>query len=35
MRYNYLLLSDLLRSKRIERNYSIRGLSRVVGIIDT
>ena len=35
MRYNYLLLSDLLRSKRIERNYSIRGLSRVVGISDT
>lgn len=35
MRYNYLLLSDLLRSKRIERNYSIRGLSRAVGISDT
>ena len=35
MRYNYLLLSDLLRSKRIERNYSIRGLSRIVGISDT
>ena len=35
MRYNYLLLSDLLRSKRLERGYSIRGLARIVGISDT
>lgn len=35
MRYNYLLLSDILRIKRLERNYSIRGLSRAVGISDT
>lgn len=35
MRYDYLLLSDLLRSKRLERNYSIRGLARAVDISDT
>lgn len=35
MRYNYLLLSDLLRSARLEKNYSIRALSRAVNISDT
>ena len=35
MRYNYLLLSDLLRSKRLERGYYIRGLARIIGISDT
>lgn len=35
MRYNYLLLSDLLRSARIEKGYSILSLARAVGISDT
>ena len=35
MRYNYLLLSELLRGTRLEKGYSIRSLARAVGISDT
>lgn len=35
MKNDYLKLAVILRNKRLERGYSVRGLSRAVGISDT
>lgn len=35
MKNDYLMLAVILRNKRLEKGYSVRGLSRAVNISDT
>ena len=35
MKYNYLLIGEIIRNERLKNNYSIRGLARLVGMSDT
>ena len=35
MKYNYLLIGEVLRNERLKNKYSIRSLARLVGMSDT
>lgn len=35
MKYNYLLIGEILRNERLKNKYSVRSLARLVGMSDT